>query len=735
MLSCRPTYYKSVFYTLLTTCCLLGCSQYSSKPGAVTFHNVSARYNAFFIGDQDLSEAEFAMKKAYKEDYNQLVPILYPMDSVLFQGQKKELLDAIKKASVVAEKHQNSKWVDNSYLILGKSRLYLGQWADGLEALRYVFANGKDDNDKNSALIVLMRAYIVKKDFSNALGVAEYLSQQPLDKADIKDFYLTKAYLHQQNEEFPTSIAIMEETFPLLNKSTETARLHFAVAQMYDRLGKYDLANKHYKSVSRNKPGYDLGFFASLNSLQNQVFLDPKKDLSSMGFNKMLKDRKNEDLKDRIYFTMGLLAEHKKDIPGAIGYLKKAAAVPSKNQTQKAYTYLQLARINYEALEQYNVSKAYYDSALAVLPQTSNDYKLVSDRNRALNAFVTEYTIVRNEDSLQTLARMNPAALDSKIDGIIEQREKERIEEEKKAREAMKASTFDVSQPIGDALPGGGTARRWELYDPAFVTKGRIEFKKQWGSRKLEDNWRRSEKVSVAISDAPVMAAIDSSTIVKKEPVLTKGTPEWDAIHAELKKSVPLTESQFLDSQKKKEEALYNLGKIYKFDLKEPIEAVATLKRLLSDFPDTQHKEEVYYLLYLTVDENSPDKLTWQNKLVAEFPNSTYARLIRVGDSKDDRGAASTDSYKAYEATYALYASGEYERALEEIERNFPNYQGGPLEDKFAMLRVFLVGKVRGREAYAAAISEFIRLYPNSNYLARLKEMQELSTLSAGKRQ
>ncbi|WP_229254032.1 lipopolysaccharide assembly protein LapB [Dyadobacter sp. NIV53] len=417
---------------ILVVLMLAACSQYSTKSGAIGFHNFSARYNAYFMADQDLFEAEMAMKKAYKDDYNQLLPILFPIDSVLALPAKAQLEGAIKKASIVAEKHQNSRWIDNSYIILGKSRLYLGQWADGLEALRYVFANGRDENDKNNALIVLMKAYIIKKDFSNALGVAEYLSQQPLSKSTIKDFYLTKAYLHQQNGEYLTSLAILEESFPLLKKSTETAKIHFAAAQMYDRLGQYALANKHYKSVMKNRPNYDMGFYSSMNSLQNRIILEPGTNLSTVGFHNMLSDRKNTDLRDRIYFTMGLLAEHRKQLPEAIDYLQKSvAASTGNNATQKAYTYLQLARINYESLEKFELSKAYYDSALAILPQEAPEYKLVSDRKRALDSFVTEFTIVTTEDSLQKLAQMNPVALDNKIDAIIDAREKVRLAEEK----------------------------------------------------------------------------------------------------------------------------------------------------------------------------------------------------------------------------------------------------------------------------------------------------------------
>lgn len=685
------------------------------------------------MAEQDLLEAEFEMKKAYKEDYNQLLPILLPMDSVLSLPVKPKLQDAIKKSSIVAEKHQNSKWLDNSYIVLGKSRLYLGEWADGLEALRYVYANGRDENDKNDALILLMRAYIVRKDYSNALGVAEYLSQQPLDKGSVRDFYLTKAYLHQQNGEYLTSVAILEETFPVLKKSRETARIHFAAAQMYDRLGQYALANKHYRSVNKNRPDYDLGFYSSMNSLQNEVVLNPKKDLSSIGFDRMLRDRKNDDLRDRVYFTMGLLAEHRKQIPEAVGYLQKSAAASKGNMQQKAHTYLQLARINYESLENFEMSKAYYDSALAILPKEAPEYALVADRKRALDNFVNEYTVVTTEDSLQKLARMNPAALDNRIDAIIEQREKERIEKEEQAKKALMASLNVNPQNPGNPLMSGNE-RRWELYDPALINQGKIDFKRNWGNRPLEDDWRRSSRPLRTLTSNNGNVAGDSTTLAAAPDVdngLKKGSVEWQQVHDQLKANVPLTDAQYAESQKKKEDALYNLGKIYRFDLKESQRAITTFERVLADFPKTQYKDEIYYLLYLSYEDENQIKTSWKNKLLAEYPNSTYARLVnKVTDTAGNTG----NPVKEYEAVYQLYTNGNFTRALEDIERNLPAYKGTMIEDKFALLRVFLIGKVRGKEAYSQAITEFMRLYPASVYLPRLKEMQELNSLSMGKR-
>ena len=728
----RFIYILSICFVLAGV--IIGCSQYSTKPAAVNFHNISSHYNAYFIAEQDIQEAEFAMREAYKEDYNQLLPILLPLDSNLALPVKPQLLDAIKKASIVAEKHQNSKWVDNSYIILGKSRLYLGQWADGLEALRYVFANGKDDNDKNQALIVLMRAYISRKDYSNALGVAEYLSQQSLTKDATKEFYLTKAYLHQQNGEYLTSVAILEETFPLLNKSIETARMHFASAQMYDRLGQYVLANKHYKNVFQNRPDYDLGFYSSMNSLQNKVIIDPKTDISSVGFDKMLKDRKNSDLRDRIYFTMGLLAEHKKQLPEAVKYLQQSASLASgNNNVQKAYTYLQLARIHYDVLEKYELSKAYYDSALFILPKEAPEYRVVSDRKLALDSFVKYQNIVKSEDSLQILAKMNPKALDDKIDAVIEAQEKKRIADEKRKKEIIAAAMNQASSNGSIPTLVNGNDRRWELYDPSMINQGKIEFKRVWGNRMLEDDWRRSTKQNRSLASNGLNNLADSASAVAAaaETALTKDSPVWKTMHEDLKKNIPLSDSSFANSQKKKEDALYNLGKIYRFDLKEPERSVTTFNRVLTDYPNTQYREEIFYLMYLTLPEDDKNRLVWKDKLLTEFPNSTYARLITK--SVND-GGGRNNPVKAYESAYTLYAEGNYTKALEDVEADLPAYKGSMLEDKFALLRVFLVGKVRGREAYLQAINEFVRLYPNSQYLPRLKEMQELREISVGKR-
>lgn len=726
---------------LLFICISFGCSQFSTRPGSVAFHNLTAKYNAYYIAKTETELAETAMRKAWEDNYNQMLPILMPLDSTRGLAVKPQLENAIKKASIVAERHQNSKWLDDSYTLIGKARLYMGQYEDGVEALRYVFTNGRDEDDKNIALIWLMRAYTHKKDYSNALSVAEYLRQQPLTKDATRQFYLAKAYVHQQQEEYLTAVAIMEQTFPLLNKGTEKARLHFVAGQLYDKIGQYALAEEHYRDVNKNNPPYDLSFFANMNSLQNQVLLDPGVDLSRVGFERMLKDRKNNDLIDRIYYTMGLLAEGRGKYPDALGYLQKSISVATSNTQQVPYTYLELARIHYDRLENYEKAQAYYDSALVLLPRESLEFKTVADRKKALDEFVTQISVVRTEDSLQLLAQMNPVALERKLDAIIEKEEDEKEQLLIKAQQDL-ANLSRPSTPTG--VPSlSGNQRRWELYDPLLVNQGRAEFRRIWGNRFLEDDWRRSSKENNSFSNSATLAKTVEPTApaipgdLMAPTRLTKDSQDWQLRRAQLKKNIPLTDSAFSNSQKRKEDALYQLGKIYRFDLDEPTKAVESFKRVLNEFPSTAYREEIYYLLYLTLEGAEAERSVWKQKLLVEYPGSTYARLIsqEPADGTDTAAKAGKGApSKVYESVYAMYSAGNYDEALREVESALVMYQNNSMVDRFALLRLFIIGKLKGREAYVQAINEFIRLYSDSPFIPRVQEMLEVASQSTVRR-
>lgn len=201
----------------------LGCSQYSSAPISVGFHNVNAKYNALFQANQKMAEAEKKLFDARKDNYARLLPILLPLDSAGASIVSEELASIIKKASMVAERHQNSKWLDDAYVAIAKARLLKEDYKNAIETFKYVNTTANDDNARHAALIGLMRAYTEQNEYATALRVAELLREEPLNKQNTKNFYLTKAYLHELKGEFGIAVAILEEVLPMMKKNEEKA--------------------------------------------------------------------------------------------------------------------------------------------------------------------------------------------------------------------------------------------------------------------------------------------------------------------------------------------------------------------------------------------------------------------------------------------------------------------------------------------------------------------------------
>ena len=196
----RPTYIASLGLIAWLAGGFWSCSQHSNGSVSKGYHNLTAHFNAYVMARDDIDEVERYLFKNRQDNYNETLPILLPLDSNATQPVRPQLDDAIKKASLVAERHQNSKWVDDAYILIGKTRLYRQDLPNAIEVFKYVNTKGTDDENKHEALIGLMRAYTETGDFPNGLTVAEYLRAQPLNKTNTRDYYLTKAYLHQQRE-------------------------------------------------------------------------------------------------------------------------------------------------------------------------------------------------------------------------------------------------------------------------------------------------------------------------------------------------------------------------------------------------------------------------------------------------------------------------------------------------------------------------------------------------------
>jgi TolA-binding protein len=702
---------KYLIYITAFSGFLFGCSQYSGSPLAVGFHNVNAKYNALFQANIKLKESEKALFDAHKDNYSQPLSILIPIDSNSAGAVSEQLTAIIKKASLVVERHQNSKWLDDAYVMIGKARLLKQDYKNAIETFKYVNTNATSDKARDAALIGLMRAYTEQGEYQTALRVAELLREEPLNNENTRDFYLTKAYLHQLKEEYKTSVAILEEALPYMKKNEQKARVLFAAGQMYEALDAKNEASEKYLAVNKNHPSYDLGFYAKLN---NALVLG-----QTDGFQKLLKDSKNKDLQDKIFEAMSMVEMRKGNSKDGIKFLQ-ASAQSSQNQKQLPYTFLKLADLAYNKMKNYEMAAAYYDSTASLLPQTDPAYKRVVDKQRSLRDFVIQSNIVKTEDSLQKLAFMNPAQLEKVLEKVVLDKKAKEEADLKKAQNIVNRGMQQQNKP--DVFTDANKPS-WYFTNVIAQQQGKTTFMSVWGTRQLEDNWRRANKDNaLAFDNATNNNQTSGNTINSKSLASAKNGGVSKSEIDELKAKIPFSKEALMKSKKRKEDASFELGKIYKFKLNEPRNAIITFEHFLTDFPQSTHEPEALYLLCLLNEDNPTGKETYRKKLMKDYEDSYFARLLNRTSSETLTTGKESEAQKLYAEAYGYFSQNNFTDALTFVETGLKQYPNSQIEDKFVFLKALLIAKTQTVEIYQKALKNFITDYPKSQLIAMAKE-------------
>ncbi len=421
------------------------------------------------------------------------------------------------------------------------------------------------------------------------------------------------------------------------------------------------------------------------------------------------------------------------------------------NTAQVPLTYAEMGNLYFEQKRDYARAQAYYDSSLALLPQNHPLYTTLANRKKSLDEFVNNQTTIDREDSLQRMAQMNPAALDQLLDKVIDQREKEDEARAELARQVTGRNNLSGAQATNSDLAPND---RWVLYNPIQLAQGKQEFMQVWGNRPLADDWRRQNKdasQAIASETSPLNGANPANATNPATPLPAAGTrpPVANTLNMrkakkdELYRQIPFSTEALQKSNDLLESALYRQGKLYKFQLEQPTRTMAVLDRLLVRFPNSSYKPEAYYLMHLSAEQTGKPS-PWRDKLLVEFPTSSYAKLLTAAGSGNGLAGGSAlpgkggvneiAANETYNQLYAIYQSGNSTEALARIEAALGTFGGSKIADKMALLRIILIGKIKGVDAYQQALGEFVRDYPLSPLLSHIKERQAAAEQLSAKR-
>lgn len=712
---------------------LCGCSTKRNTPLRRGYHNLTSHYNVYWNGEYSLNEGDRQLKKNAKDDYSKVL-------RVFNYGAKSEALAlnsqmdrALQKTSICVQKHsmkfngrERVKWIDDAYLVMAKAHFYKQDYIPAKRTFDFVATEFKDSPIALVANLWLIKTYIQTEEYPKAVALIEQLQNKMANKKKLpkelyRNFDLTVADYYIATKDYGKAIDYLKSGMLANNNRDTRTRAMFILGQIYMELDDAKRATEQFKKVVKRNPNYEMLFESKMN-MAKMGSSGNAKELYKM-LNRMLDDLKNEEFRDRIYYAMAELAMREDNIDKAIEYYRESVAAATNNRVQRANSALKVATLFFDRND-YELSQAYYDTAVSSMDKnTTVGYDSILNISQTLNDLVQNLTVVRTQDSLIKVANMDSIARNALIDKIIaEVIEQEKREEEQRRYEeqlALMGSAIGNSNTTNDQSRNSGG---WYFYNETTLRNGYNDFSKKWGMRKLEDNWRITDKRGISSGIAQNTTTGDSEG--NESDSLANTYTNHDRGY--YLKDLPMTPEQQEEAHHQIAEALYNTGFIYLDRLSDYPRSIDAYQQLDTRYPGNENELPSWYALYKMYKDMQEEELSnqYKNRIFSKYPESSYANVILDPDYNKKLQEESRQASDLYSKTYDAYQQGQYYRVKMNADKALELYAADTaLAPRFALLSAIARGRLETIDTMAYALLDVVRTYPNSgihNYASEL---------------
>ena len=736
---------KFIHLAAIFTCSiimLMSCSNQKNTVASRWFHNLNAHYNVLFNGQESFKKGLKRGETNYKENYSRTLPIFTYGDKDVAKSITSEMDVAIKKAGKLITMHsikakpkqkkgqqtaqdkefynktEYNKWVDDAYLLIGKANFYKHEFPAAADAFNLVNREFPKEESHYIALIWLTRIASETGEYKDAERIITALqADKKFPKNQKMDLYSTIADVALKQSNFELTIKNLNLALPLVDQRKTKLRYMYILAQLYQQTGKLKDAELMYTKIIHKNPSYEMNFNARINLAASVEGGSKNAEFVSQKLKKMLKDERNIDFQDQIYYALGNIELKDKQEKQAIEYYQKSVKVSTINTNQKGLSCITLADIYYDK-NNFIPAQAYYDSALLNINETYPNFNQIKTKSQSLNLLVGNLNTISREDSLQRVALMPEAERLKFIETLISN--VQRKEAEAKLAETQRLQEYYSNQQHSANVGDVGGQGKWVFYNPLTVSSGMRDFQLKWGKRRLEDNWRRKNKGMAAFgSDSPESASSDKKSDQEKKKKLDNKSVEF------YMQDLPLTDSLMVASKQKVLDAYYNGGQVYKNELKDLALATALYEQFLKKFPDNNYKLPVYFQLFnmYTTLQQADKAAYYKNLLISSYPESMYTKMLLDPNYYKQLLEKSKEVDRYYESTYTLYNTGQYAQVIDNSNSAYTKFAKDPLLAKFAFIKALAVGKTSDPMVFRTELNTVITTFPKDEVSVRAKEI------------
>ena len=753
---------------------LAACSNKTNTARSRFWQSFTTKYNVYFHGKTNYDEQLKSMMDAYEDDYSQHL-YMHPaearsnpkapqpggsFDRTIEKMEKAITLHSIKKKpkrkSGKGRDPKYQEWLSrdeynpylhNAWYLLAKSQYMKGDFLDAAATFRYI-----------------ARHFTWKKDLVQECQVREALCYCAMGWPAEADNVLAHVHLDEITNKKVRALANAafadyhikaqepEQAIPYLAKAVkgfkgnEQVRMNFLLGQLYEDIGDKHNAYLAYKAAGGSSGStYRTKFNARIK--QSAVYEGTNIASEVKALKRMTRYDRNKDYLDQVYYAIGNLYLSHGDTLNAIENYKLAAEKSTRNGVDKAISQLTLGGI-YFARRQYDDAQPCYAEAIPLVNEDYPDYKLLKKRSDVLDELAVYSQNVTLQDSLLILAKMTPEEQKAVIAKIIEElKKKEKEEAEAAAREeylaqqnAQPNQTTNRNEPANYNI---NTDNSWYFYNTTTKNAGKTQFQKQWGSRKLEDNWRRRNKSTFSFNDeeadSALLALADSVIVdengdtiqVDLEALKRAEDPHYEEYYL---KQIPKTEEEIQASHEIIQEGLYNMGIILKDKMEDYSAAAYEFNQLLRRYPDNTYRLDVYYNMYMMYMRNGQDAdaQPYRDSILVNFPESKYGMAMQDPNYLENLKNMNRDQENMYEAAYANYLANNHSAVHDAYAEMMRKYPLSKIMPKFMFIDALSYLTEKDHDKFKETIKDMLQRYPQTDITPVASEI--VKQLNQGRR-
>lgn len=696
------------------------------------YHNTTARYNGYYYADLSVTKGMEKVRKEYKEDYSKILPVFNDGDKESASVAYPEMDRSIKKLSKVVERHsmeiygkEKCKWIDDSYLLLGRSYYYKRNFSKAEEIFTYVSKEYRRKPIRPHAMIWLARTQTEAGKLDEARNILQLIREERLfqkrEREDLKDYYEeTFAQLHIEQGNYKKAASMLEEAIDrkrwLLDRDRKE-RLRFILGQLYHKIGNVEEGNQNFAKVVSYSPPYEMAFQAKIK--QALSYRQGVKNSSGIKQQllKMLDDEKNRDYRDQIYFALAEVEIAEGDQEGGVRYLKKSVEAENVSKPkQRTEAHLKLADIHFKKPD-YEKAQKHYKKAYERAGSGHDRYLEIERRANSLSELVKKLNTIEKQDSLLRMAKMDKGERRKKIEDMIEKR----VEQAQNEKQEQQVSEDDLREQNAFASGSNNGGSTFYFYNQKAKSKGYNNFQRIWGERPLRDDWRRSKTARSQPQkfEDPAADSLESEAGVVTDPSFYE-------------KDLPIKEEEKRKTKKRIAQAMYDAAITYREDLDNEDQAKKMFRELVKRFELKAYSPPAYYQLYRiflnkerrsnyfsTDQKNSSGH--YKDIILERYPDSDYAELIRDPDGLEKEQKARKKAKDRYERTLLNYQEGRFDSVIARSDKALSNGTGDALKAKYRLLKGLSLGRSDSMMAAKKVLNQVIEKHGEQAEAERAK--------------